>query len=93
MLFFYHFWTFAEGHNRREPWLRLKAHFHLGLVLYDEQVGFFRRMGEVAGNKVEIMELQNAPHDTFLAGQVPGFAKEAEDATLIARDFVERQKL
>ena len=62
-------------------------------VLYDEQVGFFRRMEELAGDKVEIMELQNAPHDTFLAGLILGFAKEAEDATLIARDFVERQKL
>ena len=62
-------------------------------VLYDEQLSFFRRMEEVAGNRVEILELQNAPHDTFLAGQVLGFAKEAEDATLVARDFVEGQKL
>lgn len=58
-------------------------------VLYDEQISFFRRMKEVAGNKFEILELENAPHDTFLLG----FAKEAEDATLVARDFVAGQKL
>lgn len=46
-------------------------------VLYDEQVGFFlRRMGEVAGNKVEIMELQNAPHDTFLPEKSWGSQKK-----------------
>ena len=45
-------------------------------VLYDEQISFFRRMKEVAGNKFEILELENATHDTFLLDKPWGLQKK-----------------
>lgn len=45
-------------------------------VLYDEQISFFRRMKEVAGNKFENLELENAPHDTFLPDKPWGLQKK-----------------
>ncbi|KAL8721437.1 MAG: hypothetical protein Q9225_001882 [Loekoesia sp. 1 TL-2023] len=61
-------------------------------VLFDEQKTFCSQMKQINGNKIERLEVPNAPHDTFLAGQVLGWEKEAEDAARKACDFLNRQR-
>lgn len=41
------------------------------------------------GTKVELVEIKDAPHDTFGARIILGFAKEADDAAAQATKFVE----
>lgn len=57
-------------------------------VLYKDHVRFFQRMKE-KGCKIELLEIENAPHDTFGAGIILGFAKEAENAADQAVKFVQ----
>ncbi|KAH8433895.1 uncharacterized protein LDX57_011531 [Aspergillus melleus] len=57
-------------------------------ILYEDHVQFDRGMEE-QGTKVEMLEIVNAPHDTFGAGLLVGFAKEAEDAARRAARFVD----
>lgn len=49
-------------------------------------------MKEVAGNKIERLEIPNAPHNTFLGGLVLGFEKQAIDAAESAYKFLNRQE-
>ncbi|PQE32438.1 alpha beta hydrolase fold-3 domain containing protein [Rutstroemia sp. NJR-2017a WRK4] len=56
-------------------------------VLYEDHVLFAERMKE-KGCKIELLEIENAPHDTFGAGIILGFAKEAENAADQAAKFV-----
>jgi acetyl esterase/lipase len=58
-------------------------------VLHDDHITFVERMRGVGGNNVELMEIRDAPHDTFGAGMVLGFASQAEDAAAKAARFVE----
>jgi acetyl esterase/lipase len=58
-------------------------------VLYDDHVKFANSM-KATGTKVELMEIKNAPHDTFGAGIILGWVKEAEAAASNAVAFVER---
>ncbi|KAI9742339.1 MAG: hypothetical protein M1818_003872 [Claussenomyces sp. TS43310] len=57
-------------------------------VLYDQHLQFAAGMRD-KGSRVELMEIKYAPHDTFAAGVILGFAKEAEDATDHATRFVQ----
>lgn len=57
-------------------------------VMYEEHVRFVKAMREIKGNVVELEVIENAPHDTFAAGQVLGFEKEAEDAVTKAIRFM-----
>lgn len=57
-------------------------------VLYKDHVRFFQIMKE-KGCKIELLEIENAPHDTFGAGIILGFAKEAENAADQAVKFVQ----
>lgn len=58
-------------------------------ILYDEQELFYQQMKEVPGNYIERMEIANAPHNTFLAGQILGFEKEAAVAADRAKRFLD----
>ena len=58
-------------------------------ALYDEQRSFMKNMRDIPGNKIEFLEIANAPHNTFLGGAILGFAKEARDAADAARKFLE----
>ncbi|KAI9039191.1 alpha beta hydrolase fold-3 domain containing protein [Aspergillus affinis] len=57
-------------------------------LFYEDHMQFARGM-ENRGTKVEMVEILNAPHDTFGAGMLVGFAKEAEDAARRAAKFVD----
>ncbi|CAG8976213.1 hypothetical protein HYALB_00011144 [Hymenoscyphus albidus] len=57
-------------------------------VLYGDHVRFVETMREV-GTRVEMVEIRDAPHDTFGAGMILGFAREAEDAAERAASFTE----
>jgi acetyl esterase/lipase len=57
-------------------------------VLHDDHVRFAESMRE-KGTEVEFLEIKDAPHDTFGAGIILGFVKEAEDAAAKAAKFVE----
>jgi len=57
-------------------------------VLYADHVSFAKSMEE-KGNEVELLEIKDAPHDTFGAGIFLGFIKEANDAAAQATRFVE----
>jgi acetyl esterase/lipase len=48
-------------------------------VLYDDHLRFAKDM-RGKGTRLDLLEIENAPHDTFGAGIIFGFAKEAEDA-------------
>lgn len=63
-----------------------------GEVLHDDHVSFVRQMRDVKGNSVDLMEIIDAPHDTFGAGLILGFAKEADEAAATAARFVEDSK-
>lgn len=43
------------------------------------------------GTRVELLETPNAPHDTFGAGPILGFIKEATEAAELATKFVDEQ--
>ena len=60
-------------------------------VLLDEQRAFYSQMEEVTGNSLERLEIPNAPHNTFLGGQLLGFEKEARDAAERANRFLNSQ--
>ena len=60
-------------------------------VLYDEQKLFYQQMNDVPGNHIERMEIANAPHDTFLGGQILGFEADAVDAVARANKFLINQ--
>ncbi len=51
-----------------------------GEVMYHEHLKFVDAWKRIEKNKIELVEIPHAPHDTFLAGQILGFSKEAEDA-------------
>ncbi|KAM3070298.1 hypothetical protein ACMFMG_010134 [Clarireedia jacksonii] len=57
-------------------------------VLYKDHVRFVERMKK-KGCKIELWVIENAPHDTFGAGIILGFAKEAENAADQAVKFVQ----
>lgn len=61
-------------------------------ILYDDHVQFAKAMKEVPGNRVELFEIADAPHDTFAAGLLLGFVKEAEHAADVAAKFIETAK-
>ncbi|EPE35383.1 alpha/beta-Hydrolase [Glarea lozoyensis ATCC 20868] len=56
-------------------------------VLYDDHVKFASSM-KAMGTEVELMEIKDAPHDTFGAGIILGWVKEAEAAVSNAVAFV-----
>ena len=56
-------------------------------VLYQDHVRFAEGM-KAEGTRVELVDIKLAPHDTFAAGLVLGFAKEAEDTIIQATKFV-----
>ncbi|KAF4628224.1 hypothetical protein G7Y89_g9928 [Cudoniella acicularis] len=56
-------------------------------VLTDTIVDFAGRMRSVEGNKIGLHEVQNAPHDIFLVGDLMGWAKEARAAAVAADSF------
>ncbi|KAL4970917.1 Alpha/Beta hydrolase protein [Aspergillus stella-maris] len=56
-------------------------------MLYEDHVQFARGMKD-QGTKVEVVEIANAPHDTFGAGLIVGFVEEAQDAARKAAAFV-----
>jgi acetyl esterase/lipase len=58
-------------------------------VLVDDHTDFVRRMKEIEGNRVEILQTENAQHDIFAAGPVMGFVKEANEAMDAAKLFLE----
>ena len=58
--------------------------------LFDEHRDFYLQMKEIPGNHIERFELANAPHNTFLAGLILGFEKQAREAADIAYDFINR---
>ncbi|KAL8909097.1 MAG: hypothetical protein Q9207_000431 [Kuettlingeria erythrocarpa] len=60
-------------------------------VLLDEQRSFCSQMEQIAGNRLERLEIPNAPHNTFLGGQLLGFEKEARDAAGRASEFLSSQ--
>jgi acetyl esterase/lipase len=53
-------------------------------IMHNDHLKFSEAMSQIKGNRVELMDIENAHHDTFGAGTVTGFAKELEDATLKA---------
>lgn len=57
-------------------------------VFQDDIVKFYHQMRELKGNRVELVEIKDAPHDTFGAGAILGFVKEANDAATSASKFV-----
>lgn len=61
-------------------------------VMHEEHVRFVKAMREIRGNMVELEVIENAPHDTFAAGQLLGFVKEAENAVTKAIRFIEDRK-
>ena len=61
-------------------------------VLIDDQKDFFLQMKNVPGNRIDCLELDNAPHNTFLGGLLLGFGRQAREAATIAKDFIEKQK-
>jgi len=58
-------------------------------VLYDDHVKFAEGMRE-KGTEVELLEIENAPHDTFGAGIILGYSKEVENAAEKAAVFAEK---
>jgi acetyl esterase/lipase len=60
-------------------------------VLYNDHVEFSKAMEE-KGTEVEFLEIKDAPHDTFGAGIILGWVKEAEAAAAQAAKFVEKVK-
>jgi len=60
-------------------------------VLYADHVKFAKSMEE-QGNEVELLEIKDAPHDTFGAGIFLGFIKEANDAAAQATSFVDKAR-
>ena len=60
-------------------------------VFFDAQKAFYKQMKQVSGNKIERLEIPNAPHNTFLGGLVLGFEKQAVDAAESACTFVNCQ--
>jgi acetyl esterase/lipase len=57
-------------------------------VLYDTIMRFVDNMRGVVGNKVDVLETRNAPHDILLVDHSPGFGKEAPDAVDAAGVFL-----
>lgn len=57
-------------------------------VLYPGHVEFAKNMTKISGNKVELLEIEDATHDTFAAGQILGFEKEAREAVQKASSMV-----
>jgi len=60
-------------------------------VLLDGMRAFYSQMGGIAGNSLERLETPNAPHNTFLGGQLLGFEKEARNAAERANQFLDSQ--
>ncbi len=60
-------------------------------MLLDEQKAFCSQMEEIAGNCFERLEVAYAPHNTFLAGQILRYEKEATDAARRANNFLDGQ--
>lgn len=56
-------------------------------IIYDDHLQFADVMTK-KGNRIEHLEIENAPHDTFGAGTVVGFSREAQDAAVQAANFV-----
>lgn len=61
-------------------------------VLYDEQMSFMEHMKNIPGNRIELLEIANAPHNTFLGGAILGFANEVNHAADVALDFLQGKK-
>ena len=59
-------------------------------VLYDSTVTFGRNMQNIAGNRVELYEVPNAPHDIFFIGNLLGWKKEAMVAARAASAFLDQ---
>ncbi|KAI9643727.1 hypothetical protein NHQ30_008350 [Ciborinia camelliae] len=57
-------------------------------VLTDTIVEFAGKMKDMKGNRVELYEIPNAPHDVFLVGNKMGWDKEAEEAASAAAKFL-----
>ncbi|KAL6717815.1 hypothetical protein ACLMJK_003900 [Lecanora helva] len=58
-------------------------------VMFEPHVKFAKAMSNMKGNHIELKIIQNAPHDTFAAGQLLGFIGEAADAVEAAVEFIE----
>ena len=61
-------------------------------VLHDEHVKFAKAMEKIPGNRVELLEIANAPHDIFAAGMIVGFLQEADSAMEAAWEFLNDTK-
>lgn len=66
----------------------------LGLVeiLADDIINFAGAMRDVKGNEVDVHSDSYAPHDTFIAGNMTGFEREAEVAAKAAGEWL-REKV
>lgn len=62
-------------------------------VFYDEQQLFYLQMKKFPGNRMECVEITNAPHNTFAAGPILGFQEQARAAADSANTFLDRQYL
>ena len=58
-------------------------------VMHEDHVKFVEAMRELEGNIVELEVIEHAPHDTFAAGHLLGFVKEAENAVTRAVNLIE----
>lgn len=53
---------------------------------------FRTSMSAIPGNVVKLVEVENAPHDIFAAGELMGWAKEADGVMDVAKRFVEEHQ-
>ena len=62
-------------------------------VLYDNTVRFGDKMRRIKGNRVELHEVPNAPHDILFMGHLLGWTKQADAAAEAAADFLKREAI
>jgi len=62
-------------------------------ALSDDHVQFAKAMKDILGNRMEFFQIVDTPQDTFAAGLLLGFVKEAEHAADVAAQSNERRRL
>jgi acetyl esterase/lipase len=59
-------------------------------IMYDDHIAFAKAMNAIPGNRVEVFESRDAPHDIFGGAPLIGFEREAERAVEEAVGFLNR---
>jgi acetyl esterase/lipase len=58
-------------------------------IMYDDHIKFANAMNAIPGNRVEVFESRDAPHDVFGGAPLLGFEREAERAVEKAVEFLD----